>query len=409
MIADGVAGTTPSTGTGVVYPIGALIAYILKLAAQVIYIAALTIALVDLTTQLFALIFPPVRNLRAAKIQELMKKGCEYLGYTFESTLFDQYPNYTILPVPLIPNRKSYFDFLPEELTQPYNKGVPSASDTVSTLGTLFTTCEQMFNARTIVYNGQVRFERRDYGQNQVNLQLQPALTIQPDRDDQFSYNVDDIWKRYYIHYSLDQSDSHTLDEIYDFAQAEYSTEPTNVVNYDLVSIKGLNEVDIPFALGQRKAKLNWLEKLAKTFFELADEATALFGGGTNFAAKIDGRVGVMVISQNVFTVTKLLYTSAGRQQQNFMNYVSAGSLWNKFHYIEQIALNDYIIKTDARVRIKASDFVTLLDNNYVEIDGVSCEILRLEWVDEKTQAVITYKEPNNYADGRVYTLTIND
>jgi hypothetical protein len=409
MIADGVAGTTPSTGTGVVYPIGALIAYILKLAAQVIYIAALTVALVDLTTQLFALIFPPVRNLRAAKIQELMKKGCEYLGYTFESTLFDQYPNYTILPVPLIPNRKSYFDFLPEELTQPFNKGVPSASDTVSTLGTLFTTCEQMFNARTIVYNGQVRFERRDYGQNQVNLQLQPALTIQPDRDDQFSYNVDDIWKRYYIHYSLDQSDSHTLDEIYDFAQAEYSTEPTNVVNYDLVSIKGLNEVDIPFALGQRKAKLNWLEKLAKTFFELADEATALFGGGTNFAAKIDGRVGVMVISQNVFTVTKLLYTSAGRQQQNFMNYVSAGSLWNKFHYIEQIALNDYIIKTDARVRIKASDFVTLLDNNYVEIDGVSCEILRLEWIDEKTQAVITYKEPNNYADGRVYTLTIND
>ncbi len=35
-------------------------------------------------------------------------------------------------------------------------------------------------------------------------------------------------------------------------------------MNYDLVSIKGLNEVDIPFALGQRKAKLNWLEKLAK-------------------------------------------------------------------------------------------------------------------------------------------------
>jgi hypothetical protein len=146
MIADGVAGTTPSTGTGVVYPIGALIAYILKLAAQVIYIAALTVALVDLTTQLFALIFPPVRNLRAAKIQELMKKGCEYLGYTFESTLFDQYPNYTILPVPLIPNRKSYFDFLPEELTQPFNKGVPSASDTVSTLGSLFTTCEQKYD-----------------------------------------------------------------------------------------------------------------------------------------------------------------------------------------------------------------------------------------------------------------------
>lgn len=409
MIGNLVSGTIPNLGVTPTFPIGNVIAYVLKTLAQVIYTAALLLAVVDLSTQLFALIFPPVRNLRAAKIKELMKKGCDYLGYTFESTLLDQYPGYTILPVPLIPNRKSYFDFLPEELTQPYNKGVPSSSDTVSTLGSLFTACEQMFNARTRVFNGQVRFERRDYGQNQVNLQLQPALTLQPDRDDQFSYNVDDIWKRYYIHYTLDQSDSHTLDKLYDYNQAEYSTEPTSYTNYDLVSIKGLNEVDIPFALGQRKDKLNWLEKLARTFFETVDQATSIFGGGTNYASKIEARVGVLVISQNVFTVTKLLYTSAGKQPQNFANLVSAGALWTKFHQINEINQNDYVIKQDARVRIKASDFVTLLDNNYVEIDGISCEILRMEWIDEKSQAVITYRKPDDYALGKVYTLTIND
>lgn len=407
-ISDGVQGSTPNPGVPPSYPLGALIAYILKIVAQVVYIAAITVAVVDLSTQLFALIFPPVRYLGGIKIQELMEKGCQYLGYEFESTLLDQYPNYTILPVPLVPNRKSIFEFLPEELNQPFNKGIPSANDSVSTLGSLFTACEQMFNARTRVINGVVRFERRDYGQNQVNLQMQPALVLQPERDDQYTYNTDDIWKRYYIHYQIDSLDSHTMDKIYDYHQAEYSTEPTSYTNWDLVSIKGLNDISIPFSLGQRKGSLNWLEKLAKKFFESVDEITGIFGGGTNFAARIQARVGVLVISQNFFGSTKLLYTVAGKQPQDFMSYVSAQSLWNKFHYIEQIVLNDFTIKSDARIRINNADFVTLLDNNYAEIEGETCEILRMEWIDEKSQAMITYKKPNDYADGRVYTLTID-
>lgn len=408
-ISDGVQGSTPNTGVPPSFPTGALIAYILKILAQVVYVAAILVAVVDLTTQLFALIFPPVRYLGGIKIQELMKKGCQYLGYDFESTLLDQYPNYTILPVPLIPNRKSIFEFLPSELNQPFNKGIPSASDSVSTLGSLFTACEQMFNARTRVINGVVRFERRDYGQNQVNLQINPALVLQTDRDDQFSYNTDDIWKRYYIHYQIDPSDSHTLDKIYDYHQCEFSTEPTSFTNWDLVSIKGLNDVSIPFSLGQRKSSLNWLEKQAKSFFEVVDGLTSAFGGSTNFAAQIQNRIGVLTISQNFFTSTKLLYTVGGKQQQDFMNYVSALSLWNKFHYIEQIQLNDFQIKTDARLRLTNEQFVSLLDNNYAEIEGETCEILRMEWIDEKSQALITYKKPNDYANGRVYTLTIND
>jgi hypothetical protein len=53
-------------------------------------------------------------------------------------------------------------------------------------------------------------------------------------------------------------------------------------------------------------------------------------------------------------------------------------------------------------------DFVTLLNNNYAEIGGVNCEILQLEWIDEKSLATITYRIPDNYAAGKVTTLTIN-
>jgi hypothetical protein len=199
------------------------------------------------------------------------------------------------------------------------------------------------------------------------------------------------------------------MDKIYDYSDAEYSTEPTNVVNADLVCIKGLNDVNVPFAMGARKENLNWLEKLVKEMFVFVDFITGIFGGGTNFAAKIENRKGVLMVSQNYFTVTKLLYCVNGRQQPNYLDWIAARALWGKFHAINQIQLNDYIVKNEARIQMTQSEFVTLLNNNFAEINGIMCEILRIEWIDEKSFAQITYRERNNYALGKVTTLTIND
>jgi hypothetical protein len=115
------------------------------------------------------------------------------------------------------------------------------------------------------------------------------------------------------------------------------------------------------------------------------------------------------VISQNFFSVTKLLYTINGKQPVNFKDIVSAKGLWNNYHYINQIQLNSWKIKSDVRLRIMEEDFVTLLNNNWVEIGGVNCEILRLEWIDEKSLATLTYRIPDSFANNKVYTLTINE
>jgi hypothetical protein len=226
----------------------------------------------------------------------------------------------------------------------------------------------------------------------------------------EYTFNVDDIWKRYYIRYALDFSDVHTTDEIYNIHDAEFSTEVSSFTNQDLISIKGLNEVNIPFALGSRKNELNWLEKRAKDVFSIIDAVTGVFGGGTNFASQIDARVGVLQIGQKYFSVTKFLYLGSGQKQPvNFENFISAKALWNNYHFINQIQLNDFEIRQTSRITIKPSDFVNLLNNNFAEIDGEICEILRIEWIDEKSFAEITYKKPSTWANGNVYTLTIND
>ena len=408
-ISEVIQAVTPSVGAGVVVDTGDVIVAVLKSVARLIYFALLLVALLNLAVQMFTLLFPPQRRMKAIKFKDLMERACAFLGFDFQSSIFDTETGWTLLPVPLIKNRKSIFDYLPDEFNAPFNKGVPSSSDTTPTLGTFINGIETMFNAKTRVVNGVVRFERRDWWMNQTTNQIIPSMVLQSDRSDEYTFNTEEIWKRYYIHYQLDMTDLHSVDSpTYDGHDAEYSTEPTNIIHEDLVSIKGLNDVQIPFSLGARKNKLNWLELIAENFMKLVDALTELFGSGTNYATQIGERRNSLMISQQFYSVTKVLYTTNGRQSPDFMNKISASALWNRYHYINQIQLNDYVLKTNARIRLTSSDFVSLLDNNFAEIDGVVCEILRVEWMDESKMAQITYKIPSDYANGKVSTLTIN-
>jgi hypothetical protein len=231
---------------------------------------------------------------------------------------------------------------------------------------------------------------------------------VQDERIDEYTLNTDEIWKRYYIHYQVDYADFHTLD-FYDPTDAEYSTEPTTIVNPDLVSIKGLNDVNIPFALGVRKGNLNFIEKTAKALFSLIDAVTGIFGGGTNFAGQIQSRVGVLQIGQQFFGVSKMLYLgSDGKQIVGYINKISARRIYENFHAINQIQNNDFEVRKSVRCAITNLDFVNLLNNNYADVNGELVEVLRVEFLDETCYAEITYKAPRDYADGKVITLQIN-
>jgi hypothetical protein len=321
----------------------------------------------------------------------------------------DSEPQWTHLPVPLVRDRQSIFELEPAFWNNAFTKGVPSSSDTTPTFGLFLEALETMFNAQVKVNNGVVRLERRDWWMNQALNQIIPALALQDTRSDQWRYNTEDVWKRYYIHYQTDFADVHTLDgKMYDIHNAEFSTEPTSVVNADLITIKGLQDVNIPFSLGARKNKLNWFEELASALAGTIDTVTGLFGGGTNYQATIGDRKNVLMVSQQFYAVSKVLWTENGKQPISYMNAVGAIGLWNRFHYINKIQENDWIIKEDVRLQMSSADFVSLQDNNFAEINGVLCEILNVEWIDEKSFAKISYKERNNYSAGKVVTIQIN-
>jgi hypothetical protein len=409
-ISELIQAVTPSVGLGVVMDTGDIIVLALKVVFRVIMFALILVAVIELATKLLLLLFPPKRKLKATKFSEMLTKGCAYLGYSFQSTIFDTEPHWTCLPVPLTKGRGSIFDIRPESWIWAFNKGVPSASDTTPTLGQFIDAMETMFNARCKVINGVVKLERWDYWSTLVSSQLSPALNLQGARDEEYTFNTDAVWKRYYMKYALDYNDLHSLDEkMYDKHDCELSTEPLGAINADLVTIKGLNQVDIPFSLGARKAKLNWLEELAKMTLSFIDTITGVFGGGTNYAQQIGDRKDCLKISQQYFSVTKALYGANGKQNANFLDMVSAKSLWQRYHFINAIDVNGWLIKENARIRISSQDFVTLLENNFADIDGQTSEILSIKYIDEKAFAEVTYRTKNNYSFGKVSVIYINE
>jgi len=398
---------TPQTGVGVTFSIGQIATMIIKALLQIAIIALIIVALIKLAQQFFELIFPKIRYFQGTTVQHLIQKGCDYLGYTLDSNLLQALSQLTLLPVPLVKDKDSIWDFIENDLNFAFTKGYLTASDSVSTVGQLIREVENQFNARTRVRNGVVSIEIRNFWQFITPNQVIPALNKQSDRVNKYILNTADAWKRTLVQYQTDFSDTHTLD-FYDPTDAEYSTEPTLIANPDLVTIKGLNNVQIPFALGVRKEKLNWIEKLAKEFFDVCDEVINAFGGNGNFSSQIDDRIGVLQVSQQFFSKTKMLWLVAGKQPTNYASIIRASAIYNNYHLINQIQVNDYKVFSDVPVRMNSTEFVNLLDNNYAEIDGLICELLTIQFFEDQSQAVISYKQPYDYADGKVYVKTIN-
>lgn len=403
-IQDLIEATTPNATVPPAPPIGEIITLTLGAIAQLVYISFLIVALVNYVQQLVQTIYPPLLQMKGCKLKNLVEAGCSYLGYTLDSTLLNSLSNFVVVPVPLQGENSIFFVQNGFGETKIY----PTAQDTVPTLGILIDAIETTFNARTRVVNGVVQIERRDYWAGTTSNQIIPALNLQDDRQSEIRYNTDEAWKRTYIHYLTDYADIHTIDN-FNMSDAEYSTEKTNIINSDLVTIKGVNDVQIPFAMGMRKNRLTFVEKLVKAFLITIDDVINTFGGNGNYSATVDERVGVMAISQAYYSQTKLVYSINRKIPSDWIEKQQASAIYDNYHQINEIQVNGYKVVNDAPVRLTANDFVTLLNNNFAQIDGIVCEILSIKFNDEKSLANITYRIPFNYANGQVEIIKVDN
>ncbi len=397
VIAAGVVeSSVPSVGaTGPVTNVGAIIAFVLRILVYVVYLAAITLALIDLTKQIIELLFPPIRKFKGCTLLELFQKGCAKFGYNFSSTIIESQPQLTILPVPLQETNASIFTNLFSLDNGSYTKGYPTANDTISTFGILIDKSEDQFNAELRVIGNTVFFEGDEFWQDNSAVTITNTLNLQDARENQWSYDSSVWWKRYYIHYQTDPSDVHTLDQI-ERTDVEYSTEPVTVDHGDLLSIKGLTDIALPYAFAIRKDKLTFVEEAALPFAKIADETVQFFGGDSDYAAQIQGRVGITQISQQYFTITKFMYAVNGRQPDNYLDLIGARKLYTDYHEVEQVKENFRRIY-NARVPFSPAFFQELLNNNFITDEtGTSLKVRTANYEPDSSEIELTYSVLSN-------------
>jgi hypothetical protein len=377
LIADGL----DVVGTGVLTTIGKIIAFALHLIITIINFIALGI-------NIRTLYFPKLRYFKACSDYTLIKKGCEYLGYSLNSNALLSLANIHTLPIPQSTSQ-SIFQTLFNDLGDLFNNGYPTASDSTPTIYSLIESYLDLYNLKIFVYDSVVTIERRDYFMQNASLTIGKTFAVQDKRSYSKTFNNSEVWGRKVLSYQIDSTDVHTSDIDYRI-QAEYITQPISTLNADLVNLKGLKEIRVPFSLGDRKNSYNAIEEYALSLFLNIDALINAFGGNSNLASVVTNRLGVLVIADQFFQNTKRLYLgSDNKQPSNYLDLLNIDQIYIDYHQDLEVA-NNCVVFEKFEIPFTQAKFASLLQNNFVILeDGDIVEAVSIGWKDRKAKATI--------------------
>ena len=377
---------------GKLNPIGEIISATVKLVALIVYNIAIVVALIKTIKDLVEQFFPPVRRFRGMTIKRMFEVGLNYLGLSFQSTIFND---------PLF--KKSVF--LPSKSkagglfgsTDLF--GHPNQNSAVYNFGDFIRSMLSMFNADYKIQNGTFIFERRDYWDNLSTYILPDVETNQSNRLSELQYNTNEFVKNYFISFQTDVQDQNTLQN---FSGTNYQVinEPITITNNQMTSGKGLAQIRPPFARATRKNNFTIYELQLLGLANLCDQVVNFLGGSSNLGSLISNRIGMMSLSDDTTTVDKFLFLE---NQQMDVNQITAQELWEKFHFIEsfaeitdannQVFHNQHILLTAEKIPFCLDDWNQLNNNNkFTTTAGQKGEIISIEWDFQKGVANIEYK-----------------
>ncbi len=401
-----VVGVSAGLGAGVVtaYDIGNIIMAALKLIAQIAYLVAIVLAIVELVENIIEQILPPKRFHKGMTVKSLFAKACQYLDLTLESSLLDSLDvsgNQWVV----IPAKNHRGGEKPTGADNTWREtGVPSAQDPLNTFAGVVRTFKEVFNADFQLADGKFIFERRDFFEKSAGYVIPDTFIDQEKLIDTNSFNTDEIKANYNINWAFDNQDLNTLDNqngrVY-----QAVLQPKVTINSKLTTLKGLKEVSIPISLALRKDKLTVIEEIARALVSVADALTGQLGNPQSLSGKITNRIGSMLSSSHFSSGCRMVVMAGGTLQKDQRSIMAASKLWQNYHFINSFKQidgkhNQYWLYREQKIPFCFEDFVTLLDNNQVETEaGEPAQIESLEWQIWDNYATINYKVNRLYDD----------
>ncbi len=407
-VAEVINAATPVVGVGVgvgavavvAYDIGDIIWASLKLVAYIIYTVVIIKALKQLIEQVIEQLMPKLRYHLGMKLETLFSKGCQHLGLTLNSNLLDTRNKWVI-----IPSKGHRGGEKPEGHIGSWSEtGVPDKEDGLNTFGDVIRVWMEALRADYKIVNGVFYFEREDYWQSAGSYVIDDVFTNQDTLTDTFKPNVNEIISNYVISWAYDTQDQNTLDN-QQGRVFQAILEPKIVQNKELVNLKGLYEVDIPCSLGLRKNSLTVIEKTVKSLAKLIDGITGILGGGTNYASKIQNRVGALHLTSHFLTIPKVVVMSGSKLATNQRGLLASKKLFDDLHFIKSFVEingvhNQYYRCKNVKVPFCWEDYLNLLDKHFCkDSNGKDAMIEMLKWRSWENHAFIDYRVKEKYTN----------
>jgi len=402
-----------------------LVSAIIKASLMGIYLATLIVAIVNLIKNIVNQLIQPVKYHACMNVKTLLEKGCQYLGISLSSSILTN----TIFS-------KAYI--MPEKSANPLDSTnqilgfiVPNPSQQEGfykgTMGSLLRYLKEQFNAKLYIQNDVLYFERLDYN-------LTPAQFVLPDiYQPNYKTNADEFKANYYTTFQTDTIDKNTLQE-YTGTSYQVIFRPNIYQDEDLVMMKGLEEVRIPFALAKRKTDLTIPEQIVKTFLDAISivvnvvvstmnilintvnnvigivndivDAFDLIGinipfslptinniSPVNLGNIIENRVNMMKLETDFTSVPKIFLMDLGASSKfnklttGNETYMSAEYLYQNYHYINNFLPtsdkpngNQHIIKEFNNVRFGFDQYQQVKNNNQVIVGDKIGLIESFKW-----------------------------
>lgn len=397
-IGDVTDAATPVLGVGVgagavavtAWDIGNFILVTIKLLARIAYVIAIVIAIVNLIEELFEQILPKKRFHLGMTEKRMFERACQYLGMNFVSSIVD-------LDTIHIPRKD-------KQGGEDGESGFPTNTGPIYLFGDFIRVMKEKYNADYRIINNTFHFERKDAFEFPSSYQLPDFFNDQDRLLDQVRFNTDEVLSNYNIYWQYDVQDQNTLDD-QEGRVFQAITRPNTVINEDLVTLKNLAQIALPFSLGRTKTGLTDVEKLAKKLAKIVDGLTGIFGSGTNFESQIEDRVGSLLLSSHFLTYGKNVKMTGGKLATNQRELLSALYFWNTYHFINSFAEyqgkhNQWWRYLDQRVPMTIEEFAILIENNRSQDnEGNDVLIERVTYSPATTSAVVDFRIRKKYTE----------
>jgi len=387
-IANQVVSIAATLGGGITGSLAALIQAGAILLLNVALAALQVIYLVQLGKDIIAFIISDVRYHKGIKIRTALEVAMTKFGYEFEGSMPEL--DYIYLPSKDAKGNK--------QTGQP-GVGIPTKQQDVGkTVFTMLQLMGKIGYAKTVVLGNKFHLEPL------INTAFwnQQASWVKPDvLNETWVGNSDELKMLNSLNFASDQSDKYTIRQ-YDGTGFDVVTTHVSVTNPKDVDIKGTDIIDFGIARGARKNGLTDIELAVLQVATAIDNVVNFFGGDSDLASGISGRVGMLRLSEDTFNTAKIIpLNAAGKIPANHRQIWSSEYLWDTYHVEKSFVDNGrsgQFELYEAEIPFGMQDFLTLIDyNRFVLPTGEQGRVDFIEWEVGKDKAKIKYRIQRPY------------